>query len=353
MEKRFCTAIVCAVAVLLAASALVIACGSSKRGGGGGSEGGGDAVCSCSYVCKCVCLYSIEPTEGVVNSLSANCTGNHICDDKDPNFQPCADACQQSYVGSFVAGSGTAKCGPLTDDDDNDDYGYTCQQVYDQMYSVCDLTFTDASGADIPENEVVASCEAGVSPYGLEDACGVCIADGYDVCSTMVTCLQLCASGDDDNDDFSPDDDSLDPFSLTATANGESPPVELQANTKYTFAFEVFNIDGGTESIKELEIALPSPEYALDGGTLTPPAAIHPQRGAWSVAYVSEIATIFWVFKGANSAMDLGDIEQGEELTFPFTAFTDPADTDGFVWTLTGDVSTVVSSVWYFGDDGR
>jgi hypothetical protein len=159
------------------------------------------------------------------------------------------------------------------------------------------------------------------------------------------------AQTDDDASPAADDDASAEPFSLTGTANGTSPPVVLQASTVYAFAFDVFNTGGGTEAIKQVDITLPNASYSVDQTKLKAPAAKHADRGAWTVTYASDTATITWLFQGTVSSAELGDIEQGEDLVFPFSATTDAAATDGFTWTLTGDAGTVVGpDVFYFNN---
>jgi hypothetical protein len=81
------------------------------------------------------------------------------------------------------------------DDDDDDTVGITCTEAYMDMYTTCSLFFEDGSGNEIPLDSVIAACEAGTSPYALDDACGICIVDNYDDCTAMETCLASCVSG--------------------------------------------------------------------------------------------------------------------------------------------------------------
>jgi len=152
------------------------------------------------------------------------------------------------------------------------------------------------------------------------------------------------------DDDASPpaDDDSTDIFGLTGTAGGAY-PVMLKANTQYDFAFDVFNKNGGTIAIKKVDISLPSKTYKVDG-TVAAPKALHPTLGTWKADYAEATATITWEFQGMVSSAEVGDIKEGETLTFSFVATTDAAGTDGFAWTLTGDdaAATFVSGVWDF-----
>lgn len=147
-----------------------------------------------------------------------------------------------------------------------------------------------------------------------------------------------------------------DVFGLTGKAGGEY-PVVLENNTEYEFAFEVFNTNGGDVAIQKVEISLPNTNYALDSSALVAPEALH-SGNVWTVDWVSDSATIAWESMGGKgSSAEVGDIREGEVLTFTFTATTDSAKaaSDGFPWTLTGDDNgaTVVSDVWTFaGGDG-
>ncbi len=88
-----------------------------------------------------------------------------------------------------------------SDDDTagDDDTTYSCTQAYDDMYTTCSLAFKDGSGNDIPVDTVVTACEASQSPYGLTEACGMCVVNNYNDCNAMNTCLESCVSGADDD----------------------------------------------------------------------------------------------------------------------------------------------------------
>ena len=145
-----------------------------------------------------------------------------------------------------------------------------------------------------------------------------------------------------------------DPFGLTGYADGQGPPLVLDNNTTYEFAFDVFNQSGGDVNIKMVEISLPTAGYELDEVALEAPGALHPEN-EWDVSYDEGDFTITWESSGAghNSTADIGDIREGEMLQFSFVATTDSnkAATDGFPYVLTGDDSgeTVVQGLFEFG----
>jgi len=151
----------------------------------------------------------------------------------------------------------------------------------------------------------------------------------------LVGCVSFAWAAADDDDDSSP---ASDPFTMTATAGGEF-PVTLKASTKYNFAFEAFNKTGASNAIYRVDVTLPSPNYAVDSGSLVAPTALHTAIGSWSVQFVQSTSTITWEFRGMVSSVEVGDIEEGQDLSFPFTATTDAKATDGFPWVLTGDLA--------------
>lgn len=147
-----------------------------------------------------------------------------------------------------------------------------------------------------------------------------------------------------------------DPFGLSGYANGDSPPVVLQDNTAYEFAFDVFNFTGGEVSIQRFDITLPNAEYTLDEAALEAPQALHEDM-LWQVDYHATSYTVTWesICTGTSNSAEVGDIREGEILQFRFTATTDSnttkAATDGFLWKLTGDDNeTVVSGLLEFGE---
>ena len=147
-------------------------------------------------------------------------------------------------------------------------------------------------------------------------------------------------------------DDDADPFSLTGTANGEYPLV-LAPDTEYEFAFDVFNDSGSSVAIHKVDITLPTTDYVMGDYDFPPIDADGDEVGGWQDA-VFEGGTISWEAFGATSSAEMGDIVEGDMLTFKFMATTDTdengAATDGFAWVLTGNDAgaTFVSGVFYF-----
>jgi len=145
-----------------------------------------------------------------------------------------------------------------------------------------------------------------------------------------------------------------DPFGLVGYADGDSPPLTLHNDTEYEFAFNVFNQSGGEVAIRVVRITLPSNQYILDVHDLAAPEALHAVC-TWWVDYQEDSYTIIWESGGSGyySTAEIGDIREGEMLSFTFRATTDnnKAATDGFPWTLTGDDggATEVSDVFEFG----
>lgn len=144
------------------------------------------------------------------------------------------------------------------------------------------------------------------------------------------------------------------PFGLTGTAGGAS-AVTLQPDTAYEFAFEVSNTAGGDVAIKKVDITLPNTSYVL--GDYAAPDALHPEDVEWGVEFDEDSGMISWETSGvgAMSSAEIGDIREGEMLSFSFMATTDADASDGFTWTLTGDDNgaTMVSGIYTFegGDD--
>ncbi len=149
------------------------------------------------------------------------------------------------------------------------------------------------------------------------------------------------APDDDSSPEASPapDDDTADLFEFSGTANGTSPPLVLRADSRYQFAFVALNNApaGNPIAIRKVGITLPNASYGLNATSLDAPTAKHPDRGSWTVYFDDSTATVTWVFQGAMSSAQVGDIDEGESLTFSLTATTDAAGTDGFAWKLTGD----------------
>jgi len=168
---------------------------------------------------------------------------------------------------------------------------------------------------------------------------------------TMALVFALSGFAFAQDDDTAGDDDTTegDPFSLTGTANGEY-PVVLASETEYEFAFEVFNEGGGEVAIKNVAITLPTTSYAI-GAYEETFDGVH-DGYFWQAAFDEDTATISWEAFGATSSVEMGDIQEGDMLTFSFFATTDTEPNDGFSWVLTGDDAgaTVVNGIWFFGE---
>jgi hypothetical protein len=74
-------------------------------------------------------------------------------------------------------------------DVDDDTTLITCAWIYEEMYTVCGLHFIDSNGNEVPKSTVVVDCEKETAPFGLSDACGVCIIEHFGDCDAMEACL--------------------------------------------------------------------------------------------------------------------------------------------------------------------
>jgi len=167
-------------------------------------------------------------------------------------------------------------------------------------------------------------------------------------------------TADDDavDDDTTDDDDSADLFTLDFDA-----PEALEPDTTYNFEFTVFNntvqdtsVDKG-EWIKRVDLSMPSENYVVDDTNLDSPDPLHGsasegeyQIDHWGVEFDADTATITWQAFGVVTSAEYGDIREQELLTFAFTADTDASATDGFAWTLYGDLDTEVTGVAFIGE---
>jgi hypothetical protein len=169
---------------------------------------------------------------------------------------------------------------------------------------------------------------------------------------TFVFAMSGFAIAQDDDTAADDDDDSApaDPFHLEGLANGEY-PVVLEAEMQYEFAFDVFNDAGGDVKIKNVAITLPNTSYAMDDFEAEMDGVT--EDYTWKAVYDEETATITWEAFGATSSVEMGDIAEGEMLTFSFLATTDADATDGFAWTITGDNDgdTSATDVFFFGGE--
>ena len=129
-------------------------------------------------------------------------------------------------------------------------------------------------------------------------------------------------------------------------------PIDLAPNTEYEFAFDVFNDAGGDVAVKEVSITLPSTSYTLGDYDMDLPGL--GDEFTWEGEFDEDTATLNWVAIGPTSSAEMGDIREGEMLTFSFIAMTDTDASDGFSWVLRGDDggATTLSGVFFFsGED--
>jgi hypothetical protein len=137
-------------------------------------------------------------------------------------------------------------------------------------------------------------------------------------------------------------------FSISGTAAGDSIKC-FQPETEYEFAFKVENHGDFGVAIRKVEIAMPALGYKMV--EYSAPEALHEDM-QWYVDYDEATTALTWESMpiNAGSSAELGDIREGDSLTFSFVAITDEQATDGFIWTLTGDDggTTFTSGVWNF-----
>ena len=142
-----------------------------------------------------------------------------------------------------------------------------------------------------------------------------------------------------------------DVFHLEGTANGDSPPVTLAPETEYEFAFDVFNDAGGDVAIKAVAITLPTIAYVIGDFTETFPG-IHDDF-EWEAEYDEDTGTMLWEAFGSASSAEMGDIAEGDMLTFKFFATTDESGSDNFSWMITGDDNGATTAAGVFSFSGE
>ena len=167
------------------------------------------------------------------------------------------------------------------------------------------------------------------------------------------------AQEDDDaaDDDVVADDDAADD-DFDASTVAFTNPVGLDANTTYTFEFEVFNaaeaVTKGEKGIwiNKVEMVLPSEDYVLAGDEEQPEAPDCLNAGDycddWEAIFDSTNNMITWQSFGMVTTVEYGDIREQDVQTFSFIATTDADPTDGFAWTLWGDNGAFVQGIWNF-----
>ncbi|MCB1153153.1 hypothetical protein KDL45_05845 [bacterium] len=183
------------------------------------------------------------------------------------------------------------------------------------------------------------------------------------------------ASGDDDDDDDTADDDTVDDdvadddvaddddddddddngsdFDAALEFNA---PTALDPDFSYQFTFSVTNNSAPSASERNwiylVEVFMPSLDYKISSGIFEPESS---HGGAWdamSLEDESGVPGIQWIHTAMTSTSGaIGDIEEGDFLTFSFEATTDSQATDGFEWRLLSDNDdSVVTGTSYIGE---
>jgi hypothetical protein len=190
----------------------------------------------------------------------------------------------------------------------------------------------------------------------------------------MVCVLAGWAQNDDDDafgqsadDDSASDDDDFDGSGFYNSMVGFTRPEQLLPDTDLTFEISVTH--GGadtkalhTEWIYQINLQMPSEKYHVYDDTISTPVPLH--GGAtdsykidrWESYYDPMSSSVSWQsFAAATPWNNTGDIREGESMLFSFNAKTDPDGSDGFLWTLFGDMGSQISGITYLsppvGDD--
>ena len=167
------------------------------------------------------------------------------------------------------------------------------------------------------------------------------------------------AQEDDDvlaDDDVVADDDAAGTTFEDSTVTFTN-PAAIDANTQYTFEFQVFNaaqeVTKGEKGIwiNKVEMVLPSEEYVLaEEGQPIEPDCLHSEYcDYWEAIFDYSNNVITWQSFGMVTTVEYGDIREQDVQTFSFIATTDAGPTDGFAWTLWGDDESFVEGEWEFG----
>jgi len=130
-------------------------------------------------------------------------------------------------------------------------------------------------------------------------------------------------------------------------------PNNLTPNTTYDFTFTVYNNatapDG--EWIHQVSMTMPSQDYIVDEVYILAPNPLHPDVvDYWETGFNPSNVTITWLVSGVVTETIIGDIREGEQLSFTFRATTDMDTTDGFFWKLHGDKGGVIGGMAWVGD---
>ncbi len=148
-------------------------------------------------------------------------------------------------------------------------------------------------------------------------------------------------------DDFGKSDDFTADLAFDA-------PYALQPRQTYDFEFTLSNTSESGDvdnSICQLEMFVPEPDYDIDENYIYAPEALH--GGVWTtemLAFHDNYGDIYegvrWEYVAEKESRSLGDISEGESLGgFGFRATTDQDASDGFDWAVWSDDGTLFIDV--------
>lgn len=128
-------------------------------------------------------------------------------------------------------------------------------------------------------------------------------------------------------------------------------PDSLEPSVQYQFEFTVYNnATAESDWIYKIGLTLPSKDYDVDIDAVAPPNPLHPlANDYWDVGFNPSNATITWEIYGVTTSGPVGDIREGEQLSFSFVATADAKATDGFFWSLFGDQGNVAQGTAVIG----
>jgi len=150
---------------------------------------------------------------------------------------------------------------------------------------------------------------------------------------------------------YAQDDDTFDQTTFDDSTVQFTAPDAIEANTTYTFVFEVFNAameqPNGEKQPWILQVDLTMPEdYLLadDAEQPDPPACLHQDQYCdhWEAAFDPATPKVTWHSFGTASSVEYGDIREQDVQTFSFVATTDAGPAVNFAWMLTADDGSVV-----------
>ena len=199
--------------------------------------------------------------------------------------------------------------------------------------------------------------------------------------SLAMTTLAFAADDDDDNDavddddDTVPDDDDTVPDDDDDAVDDDDDdggtfydsdieitnPLALEADSQFEFTINVTNATTlGEEKgdwIYQVDLTMASQDYVVSEEDLSAPAPLYGATGddteidRWEASFDVNTATITWQAFGVVTTVNIGDIREGDFLSFQFVATTDSVPSDGFMWVLYSDEGNVVSGTAYVGEE--